>query len=82
MISGLIYLSEPGVLGGATVFPHVNVVIGGERGGVALWRNLDANLNPLKMMEHGSCPIISGQKWISNKWIRSYDQMFHFPCKI
>ena len=68
-------------LGGATVFPNAEVVVPVEPGGVIIWQNLDfSGGNPLKVMEHGSCPVISGQKWISNKWIRYYDQMFQFPC--
>ena len=30
---------------------------------------------------HGGCPVIKGSKWITNKWIRHYNQVLNFPCK-
>ena len=80
MISILFYLSNS-TQGGATVFPKARVSVSNEQGGLLIWQNLDfASGRPLSVMEHGSCPVISDQKWISNKWIRYYDQMFEFPC--
>ena len=34
------------------------------------------------MTFHGGCPVLVGSKWITNKWIHSYGQMFNFPCKL
>ncbi len=92
MISALFYLSNYDSLemtshkpqiGGATIFPHAHLAVRGEPGGLLLWQNLDLSSgSPLQEMKHGSCPVIYGQKWIANKWIRYYDQMYDLPCPI
>ena len=93
MISALFYLSksdssemtsqESTRVGGATIFPHAHLAVHGEPGGLLVWQNLDFSSGyPLPEMKHGSCPVVSGQKWIVNKWIRYYDQMFNLPCPL
>lgn len=93
MISALYYLSnsdsfemtsqESPRVGGATIFPQAHLVVRGEPGGLLVWQNLDFSSGlPLTEMKHGSCPVVSGQKWIANKWIRYYDQMSDLPCPL
>ena len=33
-------------------------------------------------MKHMGCPIVFGNKWIANKWVRWKEQMNRFPCHI
>jgi hypothetical protein len=91
MISALYYLSnsdsfemtsqESPRVGGATIFPQAHLAVHGEPGDLLVWQNLDFSSGlPLPELNHGSCPVVSGQKWIANKWIRYYDQMSNLPC--
>ncbi len=29
---------------------------------------------------HEGCPVVHGNKWIANKWVKRSDQMWHYPC--
>ena len=29
---------------------------------------------------HMGCPVVRGNKWIANKWVKWPDQMWTFPC--
>ena len=31
-------------------------------------------------MQHLGCPVLYGDKWILNKWVRWSSQMFTFDC--
>lgn len=31
---------------------------------------------------HAGCPVLSGQKWVANKWIHESDQEFTRPCPL
>jgi hypothetical protein len=79
LFSALFYLSP--TLGGSTYFPRAGLTIPVVPRAILLWQNLDfATSNPLKIMEHGACPVLKGEKWIANKWVRYFDQMFQYPC--
>ena len=34
------------------------------------------------MTFHGGCPVLAGSKWITNKWIRQFSQVWNFPCSL
>ncbi|CAG7816864.1 unnamed protein product, partial [Allacma fusca] len=46
------------------------------KGSAVFWYNLLRSGAVDSNSWHGSCPVILGEKWIANKWIRNYDQMF------
>ena len=68
------------VEGGATVFPELNLRIEPEKGMALFWFNLFRNgtLNPDTL--HAGCPVIHGNKWIANKWVRNVGNIFQRPC--
>lgn len=64
----IFYLSDVEA-GGATVFPKIGVQVKPKRGTAAFWYNLrksgDGDTNTM----HAACPVLSGTKWIGNKWL-------------
>ncbi|XP_055354653.1 prolyl 4-hydroxylase subunit alpha-2-like [Paramacrobiotus metropolitanus] len=75
----LVYLSDVEA-GGATVFPRLNVTLYPQRGSAAFWYNLHRDGLGNENMLHAGCPVLSGVKWISNKWIREKFQDPARPC--
>ena len=33
-------------------------------------------------MKHLGCPVVHGDKWIVNKWVKWHHHMFTYPCPI
>ncbi len=59
-----------------------NIVVTPERGKAVLWYNhqvaADGWMGDMdKMGWHGGCPVIKGQKWIANFWIKTTDNRQH-----
>ena len=77
----LYYLSED-ILGGATVFPILNVAIRPKKGSALFWFNTHRHGEGELQTLHAGCPIISGTKWIANFWIRERPQTFKRPCSL
>jgi prolyl 4-hydroxylase len=77
----IFYLSEVGQ-GGGTAFPQSGIATVPLKGSAVLWYNMLRSGEVDDFSWHGACPVILGEKWIANKWIRSNDQMFspHFNC--
>ncbi len=65
----LIYLNDD-FEGGETYFPGIDKSIKPKKGKAVLFYDSDANGNVIGESFHGGNPIISGNKWICNKWIR------------
>jgi prolyl 4-hydroxylase len=55
--------------GGETIFPKADIAISPVRGNAILFYNClpDGSLDPMSL--HGGAPVVSGEKWIANKWI-------------
>ena len=51
-----------------------------ERGSAAFWVSLTSGSYRDNRSLHGGCPIISGSKWILNKWVYSFSNWDRVPC--
>ena len=70
--------------GGGTMFSNESAfgLLKPKKGAAAFWINLKScHMRDFRAL-HGGCPILSGSKWILNKWIYSWDQWTDWPCKI
>ncbi|CAG7836314.1 unnamed protein product [Allacma fusca] len=67
--------------GGSTAFPMAGVAARPVKGSAVFWNNLFSSGNPDERTWHGACPVIMGEKWVANKWIRYFDQMQTHQCK-
>ncbi|RUS70863.1 hypothetical protein EGW08_021377, partial [Elysia chlorotica] len=81
MATWMFYLSDVR-LGGATVFPSLNISVTPIKGSAVLWYNLLRNGEPDTRMVHAGCPVVIGDKWVANKWIRERSQIFKRPCSL
>jgi len=75
----LFYMSDVSQ-GGATVFPQINVALRPEKGAAAFWYNLHPNGEGDMDTRHAACPVLTGSKWVSNKWLHERGQEFRRPC--
>lgn len=77
----LTYMSDVDA-GGATVFPYIGVKLFPKKGAAAFWYNLYRNGDGIYDTRHAACPVLVGQKWVSNKWIHERSQEFKRPCSL
>ena len=66
--------------GGYTAFPLVGAFVKPEKGSIVIWWNMDKAGGYDWRLTHAGCPVMIGNKWILNKWIRSNSLMFKRPC--
>ncbi|KXJ81467.1 hypothetical protein RP20_CCG019431 [Aedes albopictus] len=66
--------------GGATVFPKLNFALEARKGSAVFWYNLHSSGNLDYSTLHGACPVLIGEKWVANKWIRERGQEFRRKC--
>ncbi len=79
VVTFMLYLTQVEA-GGGTVFPHLNIRIPPIKNGAAFWFNIKPSGELDKRTEHAGCPVLLGEKWVANKWIHEYNQMFRRPC--
>ncbi|XP_021694375.1 prolyl 4-hydroxylase subunit alpha-1 isoform X1 [Aedes aegypti] len=75
----LFYMSDVSI-GGATVFPKLGVTLEARKGTAAFWYNLHSSGELDYSTLHGACPVLIGEKWVANKWIRERGQEFRRKC--
>ena len=77
--TAMVYLSDLDS-GGFTVFPNLGLFFQPKAGNLLFWnlRRTDGSID--ERMHHLGCPVLYGDKWILNKWIRWKSQMFTFKC--
>jgi len=76
----LIYFNESD--GGETVFPYLNIKIKPEKGTAFIFYNMKKNGREETLSAHGSCPILTGSKWIATQFVSRYGQEFSHPCDL
>ena len=50
-------------VGGATIFPQINVSIPPQKGSAAFWYNLHPSGERDESAPHSGCPVLLGSKW-------------------
>ncbi|XP_060646476.1 prolyl 4-hydroxylase subunit alpha-1 [Drosophila nasuta] len=68
--------------GGATVFTSLHAALWPKKGTAAYWMNLHRSGEGDVRTRHAACPVLTGSKWVSNKWIHERGQEFRRPCDL
>lgn len=67
--------------GGQTVFPNLGLSVRPVKGSALFWFNFKATGDyDERTIEHLGCPVIWGNKWIANKWIKFNAQFRNYKC--
>uniref|UniRef100_A0A0N5C9F1 procollagen-proline 4-dioxygenase n=1 Tax=Strongyloides papillosus TaxID=174720 RepID=A0A0N5C9F1_STREA len=75
----LFYMSQP-ERGGATVFTELGLPQFPVHHDALFWYNLKRSGEGDVRTRHAACPVLTGVKWVSNKWIHERGQEFSRPC--
>nr|XP_039269094.1 prolyl 4-hydroxylase subunit alpha-1-like [Styela clava] len=81
MATVLFYLSNV-EQGGATVFLDAKIAVYPIKGSAVFWYNLYPSGEGDGRTVHAACPVLTGVKWVANKWIHEYEQELRRPCKL
>lgn len=68
--------------GGATAFTKTGAVVKPVARSMVFWYNLLRSGEGDMRSRHGACPVLKGNKWVMNKWIRAAGQEFNRPCAL
>jgi len=77
----LFYIGVPKA-GGATVFTNAHAAVFPVPNAAVFWYNLKRNGEGNYWTRHAACPVLAGQKWVSNWWIHEYGQFNKRTCAL
>ncbi|CAG7730131.1 unnamed protein product [Allacma fusca] len=66
--------------GGYVAFPSLGVAAKPVKGAVISWYNQFPDGSPDLFTNHGSCPVLLGQKWVATKWISLKERFLEQKC--
>lgn len=66
--------------GGGTAFTELKTTVMPSRNDALFWYNLLRSGEGDLRTRHAACPVLTGIKWVSNKWIHELGQEFRRPC--
>ena len=69
-------------LGGATAFINAGTQVWPKKGAAVFWINLKKNGVGDDSTHHAGCPVLLGEKWVSNFWFHEKGQDRHYPCSL
>ena len=81
LMTFMVYLSST-EKGGNTVFPLQGVSVPPREGTALFWHTVTSSGYQDQRMKHLGCPVVYGDKWIVNKWIKWHHHMFSHPCHV
>ena len=50
------------------------------KGSALFWFNIGSDMHYDTRVLHLGCPVLHGNKWIANKWIKMLSQFEYYPC--
>ena len=75
----MVYLKSPNY-GGRTVFPQLGLSVTPTPLSLLFWHNILPTGKMDTRAHHLSCPVVHGNKWIMNKWVKWAAQWGKLPC--
>ncbi|XP_011306837.1 prolyl 4-hydroxylase subunit alpha-1 [Fopius arisanus] len=81
-IATVLYYMSDVEQGGGTVFTSINISLWPKKGAAAFWYNLKPNGEGDYRSRHAACPVLTGSKWVANKWLHERGQEFLRPCTL
>ena len=80
-VTFMIYLTSVEA-GGHTIFPQAGISVKPVMGSALFWYNIGAQNNFDSRIFHLGCPVLYGNKWIANKWVKFVPQFKNYPCLV
>ena len=81
IITFMTYLSSVKA-GGRTVFPQLGISVKPVQGSALYWFNVHPDFGMDSRNLHLGCPMLFGNKWIANKWVKFNAQYKSHPCNL
>ncbi|KAK0087136.1 hypothetical protein PV325_001697 [Microctonus aethiopoides] len=81
-IATVLYYMSDVEQGGGTVFTAINISLWPKKGSAAFWYNLKPNGEGDYKTRHAACPVLTGSKWVANKWLHERGQELLRPCTL
>ena len=75
----MIYLTSVEA-GGYTIFPQAGISVKPQVGSALFWFNVGPKSNYDSRIVHLGCPVLYGNKWVANKWIKLLPNYENYPC--